>query len=198
MFHTQPFRIQKRIAEHFNKQQLLQVLQLERLRVGKATLVDPNALESIAVYNSTSSPILTLNLCQLRFLERFVPHFDALQARQVVPTRRLHFMEAKPAHGERSERRRFDLELPGVSKASRPQTDREQGVRVQLERLHASEAAVLCRERGQARELAEVDGAIGEEASVGDKQSGERGKVVQNELPEMAGDKGALLYVGEL
>ena len=43
-----------------------------------------------------------------------------------------------------------------------------------------------------------MDGAIGEEAAVGDKQSGERGEVVQNELPEMAGDKGVLLYVGEL
>ena len=52
MLHAESFRVHKRITQHFKKQQLLQIVQLERLRIDKAALVDSHTLQRVAVYNS--------------------------------------------------------------------------------------------------------------------------------------------------
>ena len=52
LLQAESFRVHKRITQHLKKQQLLQIVQLERLRVDKAALVDLHAFQSVAVYNS--------------------------------------------------------------------------------------------------------------------------------------------------
>lgn len=98
--------------------------------------------------------------------------------RQVGPTRRFRFVEAKATHDEGSEPCCLDLQSFGESKTPRPQTDRPQCVTVQLERLHASKATILRGEGGEEGKIGKVNNVVGEKTPVCEEQRRERGEVV--------------------